>query len=136
MEALATDTVCFLIIKAREFDAKVGVPDEDEEEASDGPDDEMRDVLEDHADDPVILEMRSVIEDLNADQQAELVALTWLGRDDYDEDDWPDVLQEARDAQHDNAADYLLGTPLLGDYLEEGLNVLGLSCEEFEMDHL
>jgi hypothetical protein len=31
---------------------------------------------------------------------------------------------------------YLLGTPLLGDFLEEGLSTLGYSCEEFELERV
>jgi hypothetical protein len=31
---------------------------------------------------------------------------------------------------------YLLGTPLLGDYLEEGLSQLGYSLEGFEVNRL
>ncbi|MGA9084443.1 MAG: DUF3775 domain-containing protein [Pseudolabrys sp.] len=33
-------------------------------------------------------------------------------------------------------ATYLLGMPLLGDFLEEGLSLLGYSCEEFEINRL
>ena len=39
--------------------------------------------------------------------------------------------------QHtERTADYLLGTPLLGDFLEEGLSLLGRACEEFEIGRL
>jgi hypothetical protein len=59
-----------------------------------------------------------------------------LGRDDYTVSDWPAVREEAARAHNDRTALYLLGTPLLGDFLEEGLSMLGYSCEEFEIGRL
>jgi len=50
--------------------------------------------------------------------------------------DWPTVREEAARAHNEHTADYLVGTPLLGDFLEEGLSLLGRSCEEFEIDRL
>ena len=41
-----------------------------------------------------------------------------------------------RSARNKRTALYLAGTPLLGDYLEEGLAELGLSCEEYEIGRL
>jgi Protein of unknown function (DUF3775) len=32
--------------------------------------------------------------------------------------------------------DYLIGTPLLADYLENGLSEFGLSCAEFELGRM
>jgi Protein of unknown function (DUF3775) len=32
--------------------------------------------------------------------------------------------------------DYLIGTPLLGDYLEEGLSQLGYSIEDLEIGRM
>ena len=134
METLDMQTVCYLIIKAREFDAKTEV--EEPDPGSNPADEGMREVLQDYADDPVMEEMQSVIEDLNLDQQVELVALAWLGRGDYTKDDWKEVLGEAKDAHNDHTASYLLGMPLLGDYLEEGLSTLGFSCEDYEIGRL
>ena len=56
----------------------------------------------------------------------------WLGRGDFDAESWPDALRQARDTMSGTEADYLLGTPLLADYLAEGANALGLSLEDFE----
>ena len=40
----------------------------------------------------------------------------------------------AQAAEHDQrTADYLIGTPLLADYLESGLDCFGESCMAFEM---
>ena len=37
------------------------------------------------------------------------------------------------DVRQYHTADYLLGTPLRADFLEEGLSQFGRSCEEFEV---
>jgi hypothetical protein len=127
------ETVCFIIVKAREFDAKDVVTDPDE--GSNAADDSMISVLEDHPDDPVLEELTSAISDLSEDEQIDLVALAWLGRDDSTPDDWPTLRQEAARAHAShgaNTANYLLGMPLLGDYLEEGLSQLGHSCAAAE----
>ena len=73
---------------------------------------------------------------LSEDEQIDLVALTWLGRDDYAPCDWPAVREQAARADNGRTAEYLLGTPLLGDFLEEGLSMLGRSCEDVEMGRL
>ena len=93
-------------------------------------------VLEDHKDDPVVQELSSFIGAMNEDQQIDLVTLAWLGRGDYSADDWPSVRDEAAQAHNDRTAAYLLGMPMLGDFLEEGLALLGYSCEPFEINRL
>ena len=134
MLSMSPETVFFAIVKAREFDVKDAVTEPDP--GSNPADDKMVSVLEDHADDPVVEELKSMIDNLNRDQQIDLVALSWLGRGDYTAGDWQTVRQEAADAHTGHTSDYLLGIPLLGDYLEEGLTLLGYSCEEFQLKHL
>ncbi len=90
----------------------------------------MRDVLEDHGDDPVLEELTAFIDALNDDEQIELVALMWLGRDDGTLADWTQVRSDAADAHNENTAGYLLGTPLVADYLADGLATFGLSCSD------
>ena len=131
---ISPEKVCFIIIKAREFDAKDEQTEPDP--GSDPADDKEIAVLEEHADDPVVEELTSFINSLSEDEQIDLVALTWLGRDDYTAADWLSVREEAAAAHNKRTADYLLGTPLLGDFLEEGLSMLGYSCEEFEIGRL
>lgn len=128
------ETICFIVIKARAFDAKVAIQEPDP--GSNPGDEGMREVLEDYPDDPVEDELTAAIDSLNEDQQIELVALSWMGRGDYDKEDWPEAVAEARAARSDHTAGYLLGMPLVGDYLENGLATLGYSCEEFEREHL
>src|SRR6516165_578678 len=131
---ISPEKVCFIIMKAREFDAKGEVTDPDP--GSNPSDDKDAAVLEDHSDDPVVEELTSLINALSEDEQIDLVALMWLGRDDYAASDWSPVREEAMRAHNDRTAEYLIGTPLLGDLLEEGLSKLGGSCEEFEINRL
>ena len=131
---ISPEKVCFAIMKAREFDAKDAVTEPDP--GSNPSDDMGTAVLEDHEDDPVVEELTSFIDSLSVDEQIELVALAWLGRDDYETKDWPEVREEAARAHNERTANYLLGMPLLGDFLEEGLAMLGYSCEEYEINRL
>jgi len=131
---ISREKVCFVIIKAREFDAKDEVTDPDP--GSNPSDDNDAAVLEDHGDDPVVEELTSFINSLSEDEQIDLVTLTWLVRDDYSASDWAEVRAEASRAHNKRTANYLLGIPLLGDFLEEGLSMLGYSCEEFEINRL
>ena len=132
--SISPEKICFLIIKAREFDAKDAVTDPDP--GSNPSDDKEAAVLEDHPDDPVVEELTSFINALTEDEQVDLVTLTWLGRGDGAVEDWPTLRQDAAAAHTDHAASYLLGMPLLGDFLEEGLAAIGRSCQEFELNRL
>ena len=129
-----TEKVCFVILKAREFDAQEEVVEPGY--ASDAVDDNFVQVLEAYRDDPTFEELRSFIAALNVDEQAELVGLTWVGRGDFGGEEWADALALAKERQRGSTADYLLGMPMLGDYLEEGLAAFGLSCAEIESAHL
>ena len=131
---ISPEKVCFIIIKAREFDAKEEANEPDP--GSNPSDDKEAAVLEDREDDPVVEELTSLINSLSEDEQIDLVALAWLGRDDYSASDWADVREEAARAHNERTASYLLGMPMLGDLLEEGLSMLGYSCEEFEIERL
>ncbi len=131
---ISPESVCFIVIKAREFDAQDVVTDPDS--GSNATDDSMASVLEAQSDGPTLKELRTFIAALSEDEQTDLVALMWLGRGDGALEDWFDLRDEAQ-LQHDNrTAAYLLGEPLLSDFLEEGLSQLGLSCTEFEIDRL
>jgi len=134
MLTISPETVCYIIVKAREFDAKESVVEEDL--GSNPADEDARGVLEDYPDDPTAEELRSAIQALNTDQQADLVALAWIGRGDFVAEQWEEALAQARDSQTPHTARYLMGMPLLGDYLEEGLAALGYSCAEYELGHL
>ncbi len=128
------EQVCFIIAKAKAFDAMV--PPDDPDSGSNPADDRSIDVLENYGDDPTVQELRGAIAALNMDTRTELLALCWLGRGDYTAQEWYEALKEAQATQDENLSDYLLGTPLLGDYIEEGYSQLGYSCAEYELDRL
>lgn len=123
----------FIIAKAREFDAEIPI-DPDAASGSNPADDDERQILLDTPDNSTREELQDAIDGLNVDEREELLALTWLGRGDYDAADWPEALQQARESATATETGYLLGTPLLADYLEEGAAALGLSLEEFEQE--
>ncbi len=93
-------------------------------------------MLEAYEDDPSFAEAKEAIDDLNWDEQCQLVALAWVGRGDFSTDEWEEALALARDHHNEHTSLYLLGMPLLSDYLEEGLAAFDLSCQDFEMGHL
>jgi len=126
--SISTDKVCYIIAKAREFDVKDVVTDVGD--SSNATDDGMVSVLEDHRDDPVVQEIAAAIFAMGEDEQVDLVTLAWLGRGDGTLDDWADLRSEAARAHNKRTASYLLGMPLLADYLEEALSQFGISCEE------
>jgi hypothetical protein len=126
--AIAQDKLCFIIAKARAFDVKDVVTDPGD--SSNAVDDAMLSVLEDHPEDPVLQELRGFIDTLTEDEQVDLVALAWLGRDDGTLDDWEEIRAEAARAHNKRTAAYLLGKPLLANYLEDALSMFGISCEE------
>ena len=127
------DTVCFIIEKAREFDVKVGSSDVRATALDD--EDVDASILEDRPSDPVQQELISFINDLSDGAQIDLVAIMWLGRD-SGPDDWDEAQKTAAEEHNEHTAKYLTGTPLLGDYLEEGLAVIGRSCGEYSENRL
>jgi len=70
-------------------------------------------------------ELRELIDDLNVDEAAELVAIVWIGRGDFDAAEWQEAVAEARQRGNKRTAKYLLGMPMLADHLEEGLEAIG-----------
>ena len=125
--SISDEKLCFIIEKAREFDVKDVVTDPDS--GSNPADDAMIAVLEDHRDDPVVQELVAVITSMSVVEQIDLVGLTWLGRGDGGVEDWSELRAEAAHAHNRHTAAYLLGFPLLADYLEEAASLLGIECE-------
>ena len=132
--SISPEKVCFIVVKAREFDVQDVETDPDS--GSNASDDAMTSVLEAHGDDPTYDELVAFIDGLTEEEQIDLVALTWLGRGDGDLSDWADLRREAKRAHNKRTAAYLLGKPMLADHLEDGLAEFGCSCEEFEKGHL
>ena len=134
MLALSLEKLAYIIIKAREFDAEVRAVDPDS--GSNPADDAGRGVLEATGDNPTRDELIGAIASLNDQERVELLALTWVGRGDYGKDEWSAALAEARRIHNETETEYLVGTPLLADYLEEGLSQLGYSIEDYEIGRL
>ncbi|HXZ02658.1 MAG TPA: DUF3775 domain-containing protein [Stellaceae bacterium] len=131
---ISIDKVSYIILKAREFDAKVDPVEPDP--GSNPADDEEREILEDYADDPTFAELRAAIDDLNDDEVIDLIALAWLGRGDFAKEEWEEARKLATERHRHRSAAYLTGMPALGDYVEEGLSLLGYSGEDYESDRL
>jgi hypothetical protein len=121
----------YVIVKARECAAKVAAWDDGATS-----DHDADSILESFSDDATRGELRAFIRDLNEDEQASLVALAWIGRGSFGPEELDEALDTARTERNNRTEEYLLGMPLLADYLEEGLDRLGYSVEDAEDDSL
>ncbi len=128
--AIDRETLAYIALKAKAFDGLVA--SDDPSDGSNSVDDRSMDALEDESDNPVQRELHVVIQQLNEDAKATLVALAWVGRGDYDASEWKEALAAARERGEAPTARYLMALPLLGDYLEDGADQLGISLTEDE----
>jgi hypothetical protein len=69
---------------------------------------------------------------LNEDQQLDLVALAWIGRGDFDPEEWDEARQTAQDEGMLSVAEYLKGVDHLAEHLEAGLEAMGISPRDAE----
>lgn len=88
--------------------------------------------MTDEAYDTIRKEAAEFIDALDDDEKAELVALVWTGRGDYSAREWRVAVADARSRQELETSVYLLGIPLLSDYLEAGLAQFDMSCQDFD----
>ena len=156
MLTIDLDKVGFVIMKMRELEEEdvinaqydnddegdalhLSEPGEDDTELSSSPGyDEEEESYEEEGEeesssrDPYKEELSTFISNLSDEEQIELTALAWMGRGDFTRDDWEDGLETARDRHNERTAEYLMGIPLLPDYLAEGLAAFDLSCDEFD----
>ena len=128
------ETLCRIIIRAKENEAQVPAqdPDEDADNVDDFDDEgggEALSALEDELNTGVEEELRAVLDDLGDDQLAETLALAWVGRGTYDATEWDDAYTEASDTDPESAVDELMDMPLLASHLEAGLAAFDYSCE-------
>jgi hypothetical protein len=128
---ISPDKVGFVIVKAREMAAKVAAWDDGATS-----DHDAESILESFSDDATADELRGFIRDLNEDEQASLVALAWIGRGSFGPEELDEALSTARAERTHRTEDYLIGMPLLPDYLEEALDRLGYSVEDAEDESL
>ena len=127
------DTLCRLILRAKELEAQVpgGDGDQGADDVDDYDDegDQALSVLEDELNTGVEEEIQATLDDLADDQLAETLALAWVGRGTYDASEWDDAFAEASDLNVDERVDELMDMPLLASHLEAGLAAFDYSCE-------
>src|SRR5690606_7328894 len=106
MLQISTDIVCRVIDLAREFHAQEEVVIPSTSGGSEIDSDQAMQVLAAHADDLTYQQLKAEISDLEPQQQAEIVAILWLGRGDYDIEEWEDVRAQAREQWTPHTAEY------------------------------
>jgi hypothetical protein len=127
------DTLCRIVLRAREYEAQTPT-NYDGDEAADNVDDDEEgalSVLDDTINDSVEEELKAILEDLGEDQLAEVVAFCWVGQGTYDVADWDEAMEEATalvTGGSDAAIDELLDMPMLASVMESGLAAFELSC--------
>jgi hypothetical protein len=127
MLTLTLEQLGFIVAKAREYAAEVA-PMEDAPALTE----HEHTILDATIDNPTRQELIEAIRALNNDQRVEVIAMMWLGRGDAAASEWPQLIRLARERHNSRDAEYLAGTPLLADYLEEGAAALGYSLEGLE----
>lgn len=133
---LSADTIRMFIQKARSASNSLSDSYEDGHEGEVAYDAENlvavhshEGLAEEENDDMLDEELKELLSDLNVDEAAEMVALTWIGRGDYDKTEWTQALTDAKERSSGSRVStvtYLLGIPNLSDYLEVGLDELSL----------
>lgn len=123
---IALETLCRIILRAREFETLI--PDTDPDEGSNPSDDGAIDAIEDNGENPAEEELRAFIGDLAEDEIAEVIALAMVGRGDFDATEWPDALAAAAD-ELVASADWMLEQPAFSTDLEAGMAAFDLSCD-------
>lgn len=141
--SIPLDTVCFIIGKLRSYEnADLQRERTEGGDDWDGPGnplecddiDALRERENDYRNEPVLQELETFIGDLPDDQQIDLVALMWLGRDGDTPADWATLREEAARAHNTRTTSYLLGSSMAGDLLQEGLALLGHTCEDSDSE--
>jgi hypothetical protein len=127
------DTLCRIVLRAREYEAQTPT-DYDGNEAADNVDDDEEgalSVLDDTINDSVEEELKAILEDLGEDQLAEVLAFCWVGQGTYEAADWDEAMEEATALAAgggEAAIDELVDMPMLASVLEAGLAAFELSC--------
>ena len=128
------DTLCRIILRAREYEAQTATDYEGNETADDVDDEDAGtlSVLDDTINDSVEEELKAAFEDLGEDQLAEVIAFSWVGQGTYEAADWDEAMQEAQDLvseSNQEAMNELMEQPMLASVLESGLAAFELSCD-------
>ena len=131
---VSLDKLAQIVLMARAYDAQTAETDPDE--ASNASDDRLVSVLEAQADNPAEQQLREAIESLSDDEQAVLVALTWIGRGDFGCDELDGAITTAFERRQGSTVDYLVGIPLLGDLIEQGAASCGIDLADEEAEEM
>jgi uncharacterized protein DUF3775 len=134
MPAINLDKAGYIIVKARDLGAKVDP--EDPEPSSNRSDDLGIDMPGDFADDPTREQLPGASQSLNAYESLNLVALVRIGRGSYERNEAIEARRQAAEIPQAYRPRHLTGTPMVGDFLEQGLAAIGLYCAETEAAHL
>jgi hypothetical protein len=126
---ISIEKLYFIIVNARGFDAKV-LPVEPDP-GSNPTEDDNRSIIEEHPGDAGAEVLLAAINQLGDEETVDLIALAWVGRGDYDRSTFEEARQLATERHKARSGRYLLGMPLLGDLLEEGLSELGWSIADY-----
>ena len=118
MLEITPDKIAYVIIRARECDSGVNPWAHSGQRTGHG----------------ARTELAEFIDGLNDDEQASLVAVMWIGRDTFDPDELVEAIQTAKSERRAPTRDYLMGEPQLADYLEAGMEALGIPPEAAEDD--
>ena len=127
--ATPIETLCRIILRAREYEAQVPT-DYDGGEAPENVDDEGEEtlsVLDDALNTGVEEELNAVFDDLADDQIAEVLAFCWVGQGTFEASDWDEALEEA--ANENNIPEALMDMPMLASVLEAGMAAFDLNCD-------
>jgi len=127
--AISPAVVSVLIELARQYDLSGADVDEDGEDIDVEDAEEAGHGATADGHDATAEELREAIADLNEDEVVDLIALAWVGRGDFDRESWQEARALAGERHRTHSADYLMGMPTLGDFLEEGLAALGHAFE-------
>ena len=123
------DTLCRIVLRAREYEAQVPTDFEGNEAAENADDEggEILSALDDTINTSVEEEIRAALDDLAEDQLAEVLAFCWIGQGTYDATDWDEAMEEA--GQENGAIDELIDMPMMASVLEAGMAAFELSCD-------
>ncbi|MEM8871141.1 MAG: DUF3775 domain-containing protein [Pseudomonadota bacterium] len=90
-------------------------------------DDEVSASLQEHPGDLLDEELRKEFEALSNQQLVELVALMWVGRGDFEADEWDEAVALAEERHVGPTSQYLMTHPHVADHIATGLEALGHS---------
>ena len=124
---ISTEKVCDFIEAAREVAGKV--PSTAGDHTTTGDDSKLVTIEDYPGEDDRRHQMVEFIAGLNVDEQIDLLALIMLGRGDYEFADWAAAVDEAEGRIAARDPDYMIGDAALPEYLGDGLEAFGLTCD-------